>query len=76
MDLCKQQGWRTWLFPVEVGVRGFCSQSVHRLMTAVRTTGRESEVAIQRLSYAAERASSWLWLRREEKSWRQSTNTK
>ncbi|XP_052256524.1 uncharacterized protein LOC127861838 [Dreissena polymorpha] len=35
MDLCKQQGWRTWIFPVEVGVRGFCSQSVHRLMTAV-----------------------------------------
>ncbi|KAH3870706.1 hypothetical protein DPMN_033897 [Dreissena polymorpha] len=31
MDLCKQQGWRTWLCPVEVGVRGFCSQSVHSL---------------------------------------------
>ena len=75
VDLCKQQGWRTWLFPVEVGVRGFCSQSVHRLMTALGTTGRERRVAIQRLSQAAERASSWLWLRREEKSWRQSTNT-
>ncbi|KAH3825186.1 hypothetical protein DPMN_127059 [Dreissena polymorpha] len=59
MDLCKQQGWRTWLFPVE----------------ALGTTGRERRVAIQRLSQAAERASSWLWLRREEKSWRQSTNT-
>ena len=30
--------------------------------------------AIQRLSQAAERASSWLWLRREEMSWKQSTN--
>ncbi|XP_052238637.1 uncharacterized protein LOC127849934 [Dreissena polymorpha] len=75
MDLCKQQGWCTWLFPVEVGVRGFCSESAHRLITAVGTTGREREVVIQRLSQAAERASSWLWLRREEKSWRQSTNT-
>ena len=25
LDLCKEKGWRTWLFPVEVGVRGFCS---------------------------------------------------
>ncbi|XP_052271754.1 uncharacterized protein LOC127872461 [Dreissena polymorpha] len=66
MDLCKQQGWRTWLFPVEVGVRGFCSQSVHRLMTALGTTGRERRVAIQRLSQAAEQASSWLWLRLRE----------
>ncbi|XP_052271950.1 uncharacterized protein LOC127872661 [Dreissena polymorpha] len=49
--------------------------SVHRLMTAVGTSGRERQVAIQRLSEAAESASSWLWLRREEKSWRQSTNT-
>ena len=30
---------------------------------------------IQRLSQAAERASSWLWLRREEKSWKLSTST-
>ena len=26
--LCRQRGWRTWLFPVEVGVRRFCSQSI------------------------------------------------
>lgn len=74
LELCKQRGWRTWLFPVEVGTRGFCSQSVCRLMTAIGTTGREKRMAIQRLSQAAERASSWLWLRREEKSWKQSTN--
>lgn len=74
LELCRQQGWRTWLFPVEVGVRGFCAQSVCRLMTAVGTTGRERRKAIQKLSQAAERASSWLWLRRQ-KSWKQQTNT-
>ena len=74
LDLCKEKGWRTWLFPVEVGARGFCSQSVCRLMTAVGTSGRDRKRAIQRLSQAAERASSWLWLRREEMSWKQSTN--
>ncbi|KAH3696798.1 hypothetical protein DPMN_084275 [Dreissena polymorpha] len=55
MNLCK-------LFPVEVDVR----QSVHRLMTAVGTTGWERRVAIQKVSLAAERTSSWLW--REERS--------
>ena len=45
-----------------------------RLMTAVGTSGRDRKRAIQRLSQAAERASSWLWLRREEMSWKQSTN--
>ena len=74
LDLCKEKGWHTWLFPVEVGTRGFCSQSVCRLMTAVGTSGRDRKRAIQRLSQAAERASSWLWLRREEMSWKQSTN--
>ena len=75
METCRNQGWHTWLFPVEVGVRGFCAQSGHRLMTAVGTTGRDRRKAIGKLSQAAERASSWLWIRRMEKSWKPSTNT-
>jgi hypothetical protein len=71
----KEKGWQASLFPIEVGVRGFCSQSVHRLTTAIGTSGRDRRRIIQRLCQAAERASSWLWLRREEKSWKQSTST-
>ena len=75
LEACKQQGWRTWLFPIEVGTRGFCAQSVCRLITAVGSSGREKRRTVQRLSQAAERASSWLWIQREEKSWKQSTVT-
>jgi hypothetical protein len=75
LEQCRHRGWRTWLFPIEVGARGFCAQSVCRLMTAVGTTGRDRRRAIQKLSQAAERASSWLWLRREETSWMRSTST-
>ena len=74
LDLCKEKDWRTWLFQVEVGVRGFCSQSVCRLTTAVGMSDRDTKSAIQRLSQGAERASKWLWLRREEMSWKHSTN--
>ena len=69
LDLCRQRGWCAWLFPVEVGVRGFCSQSIYRLMSAVGTIGREKRKVIHILSQSAERASSWLWLRRGAKSW-------
>ena len=77
MDLCRQRGWRTWLFPVGVDVRRFCSQSICRLMTAVWTTGREKRVDIQKLGQAAERASSWLGLdeRRRAGSTNQHTVT-
>ena len=51
-------GWHTWLFPIEVDVRGFCSQSVCRLMPAVGTNGTERHKVTQRLNKAAERASS------------------
>ncbi|XP_060584269.1 uncharacterized protein LOC132740392 [Ruditapes philippinarum] len=75
LEQCRHRCWRTWLFPIEVGARGFCAQSVCRLMTAVGTTGRDMRRAIQKLGQAAERASSWLWLRREETSWMRSTST-
>jgi len=75
LNECRERGYRTWLFPIEVGARGFCSQSVCRLMAAIGMTGRDRRRTIQRLSQAAERASSWLWLRREEKSWKLSTST-
>ena len=75
VDLCRQWGWCTWLFPVEVGVRGLCSQSICRLMTAVATTGRKKRKAVQKLSQAAERASSWLWLRHRGEELEAPTNT-
>jgi len=46
LEQCRHRGWRTWLFPIEVGARGFCAQSVCRLMTAVGTTGRDRRRAI------------------------------
>ncbi|VDI78992.1 Hypothetical predicted protein [Mytilus galloprovincialis] len=36
---CRDNGWRVWLFPVEVGSRGFVGQSMWR---ALRALGRSS----------------------------------
>jgi hypothetical protein len=33
LNQCRQRGLNTWLLTIEVGMRGFCLQSVCRLMT-------------------------------------------
>ena len=66
---CRYKGWQAWLFPVEVGCRGFPAQSVWNTLTALGISGRERKTAVRRLGEAAERASCWLWNRREELSW-------
>lgn len=67
---CRGKGWQAWLFPVEVSCRGFPAQSVWRMLTAIGITGRERKTAARRIGEAAERASCWLWSRREELSWK------
>lgn len=60
VEQCRAKGWQTWLFPVEVGCRGFPAQSVWKTLTASGITGRERKAAVHRLGEAAERASCWL----------------
>ncbi|XP_063420791.1 uncharacterized protein LOC134706007 [Mytilus trossulus] len=71
---CRDKGWQTWNFPVEVGCRGFPAQSVWRLFSAVGVTGRQRRTAIQKLGQAAEKASCWIWMKRDSSSWKPTTN--
>ncbi|XP_019642873.1 PREDICTED: uncharacterized protein LOC109484090 [Branchiostoma belcheri] len=70
IDECRSKGWQAWLFPVEVGCRGFPAQSVWKLFTAIGVKGKERKVAVRKLGEAAERSSCWLWSRREESCWK------
>ncbi|XP_053400422.1 uncharacterized protein LOC128557258 [Mercenaria mercenaria] len=71
-EACTIQGWKTWIFPVEVGCRGFPAQSVLRMHGALGFKGRARKSAAQAPGQAAEKASSWLWLRQNEKAWQPS----
>ncbi len=42
---CRDKGWQAWLFPVEVGCRGFLAQSVWKTLSALGIAGRERETA-------------------------------
>ena len=67
---CRDSGWRTTIFPVEVGCRGFPSQSVWRMFGALGIRGKAWKAAVHSLVTADERASSWLWLQRSKSDWR------
>jgi len=72
--MCKERGWHTWLYPVEIGARGFPSQSLWRMLRDIGVRGAQRKRAVGKLSQAAERASSWLWYKKDEKSWKPSTD--
>ncbi|XP_053403064.1 uncharacterized protein LOC128558219 [Mercenaria mercenaria] len=50
---CRDRGWKTLVFPVEVGCRGFPPQSVWRMLGAVDIKGRARKTAAHALRKAA-----------------------
>lgn len=67
---CKDRGWQAGMFPVESSCRGFPARSVCRLLSALGLDERSKKQAAHRMGEEAERASRWLWSRREEGSWK------
>ena len=68
-DSCRERGWSVWCYPVEVGCRGFVGTSTIRALRQIGLTGKERTKAVNEISEVAEKASSWLWLRRSESRW-------
>ena len=66
---CKENGWKTWCFPIEIGCRGFVGRSAHRAFSALGVKGREKSKVLREAGDKAERASNWIWLKREVPHW-------
>ncbi|KAH3868988.1 hypothetical protein DPMN_032143 [Dreissena polymorpha] len=47
-----------------------CTIRMPRVMSAVGSTGRNRRQTIKKVRHAAERSSSWLWLRRDDAAWK------
>jgi hypothetical protein len=69
-ETCTNKGWKTWVFPVEIGCRGFPAKSLMKMLGALGIRGRSLRSVTRALGKAAERASSWLWLRRADVEWK------
>lgn len=66
---CRAGGWRTHIYPVEVGCRGFVGRSTHHLLKVLGVMGPRRRRAERELAEQAEKGSFWLWLRRREPKW-------
>ena len=66
VEQCQAKGWKAWCFPVEVGCRGFPAQSVWRTLGMLGITGRERKNIIKETGVQAEKASLWIWCKRNE----------
>ena len=77
VEECQRRGWRAQCLPIEVGGRGFAGRSLCRAYL-LGITGVRKRRAISAASEAAEKASRWLWIRRDKEwanaSWTQAGN--
>ncbi|XP_038131552.1 uncharacterized protein LOC119776958 [Cyprinodon tularosa] len=64
IEACRCRGWRARCEPIEVGCRGFLSQTVHRAFRLLGIRGLLERRATRNISEAAEKASRWLWIKR------------
>lgn len=69
----REAGWRTTIYPVEVGCRGFVGLSTTHLLRDTGVTGGKLKKATKELAEEAEKGSFWLWLRRKDKCWGKNT---
>ena len=66
---CASKGWKVWVLPVVFGCRGFPAQSMWSTLRILGVTGQKRKEAIQNITQATEKASCWLWMRRDDKVW-------
>ena len=57
----KRRGWKTTIFTVEVGCRGFAASSLRYLLKSVGVQGKERKTAIKKIEGIAENCSNMIW---------------
>ena len=71
----QRKGFKTHLLAVEVGARGFAGSSIYSLFKKLGLSNRRCAWYIKQVTEAAERASYWIWLKRNDKTWTASINS-
>ena len=67
------EGWKTTCFPVEVGCRGYVAASLLTTLGKLGIRGKTRKSVIKKVGEAAERASNWLWIKRNDNNWEHSS---
>lgn len=68
---CEETGWVTECRTIEVGCRGFVGNRTRKWLLDVGLGKREVSSIIKTLQETVEKASHWIWLKREDRSWKE-----
>jgi hypothetical protein len=66
---CRAIGWKTHLFAVEVGARGYAAQSLWTCWKKLGIPAKEIKAAVKGVSDVALRCSFWVWMARRSIFW-------
>ena len=66
VEECQNNNWRAWNFPIEIGCRGFASQTLWRVLGSLGLIGPSRKKTVDSACRKAEEASCWLWRKRDE----------
>ena len=69
----QEAGWKSTIYPVEVGSRGYMGLSPTCLLRDTGVTGGKLRKATKELAEEAKKGSFWFWLRRKDRSWGKNT---
>ncbi|XP_019617765.1 PREDICTED: uncharacterized protein LOC109465064 [Branchiostoma belcheri] len=58
---CREKGWKTWYFPVEVGCRGFIGQTLWKALGQLGVAGKKRREVTKRVTKTTVDASLWVW---------------
>ena len=66
---CKEAGWKAWHSPIEIGCRGFVGVGFRHWLLKTGFTSREAAKLMTKCQETAEKASHWVWLKRNDETW-------
>ena len=69
VEECEEAGWSAAHFSVEVGCRGFVGERLRKWFLKIGLNNRQINGTIQQLQSTVEKASHWIWLKRNDERW-------
>ena len=69
VEECKAEGWKTWHSPIEIGCRGFVGLRFKKWFMDLGFSHKNTKDVMKRIQETTEKASHWIWIKREDPSW-------
>ena len=69
LEECEDSNWTATHLSVEVGCRGFIGNRLRKWLSTIGLSPRQANNAMKRIQETVEKASHWIWLKRNDERW-------